>query len=299
MCGLLKHKTGKNMKTPKILILYKQSTYKHYFLDSSGMSAQARKSSAIEKRFINTHLEHYRTLTKVEAFLKKNRLKYKKMQRGRTKDFSGFDLVITIGGDGTFLEAASVATTQMMLGINSDPKWSVGRFCLGNSSNFDHIILNILANKHKICPLNRMNVLFVKSKQAVTVLNDILVCHSNPAAMSRYYLELNAKGEEQRSSGVWIATAAGSTGAIRSAGGIVLDEKSKDLQFVVREPYCGKTRKISHRCGIFNDKSHLKITSLMPQGIVYFDGSHTSIPFTFGEELRVQISKYPLNLVTA
>ncbi len=285
------------MKTPRILILYKQSTYKHFFLNGSAKSKAVRKTDAIEKRFINTHLEHYQTLTKVEAFLKKHGLKYQKMQRGRTKDFSKFDLILTIGGDGTFLEAASAVTSQLMLGINSDPKWSVGRFCCANSSNFSHIIFSLINGKANICPLNRMQVVLSKSKQSRTVLNDILICHSNPAAMSRYFLEFKSKGEEQRSSGIWVSTAAGSTGAIRSAGGVVLDEKSTKLQFVVREPYCGKTRKITFRSGIFTEKSSLKITSLMPQGIVYFDGSHNSLPFAFGQELRVKNSAYPLYLV--
>ncbi len=287
------------MKNPRILVLYKQSTYKHYFINTGATATQVRKSAAIEKRFINTHLEHYRTLTKVEAFLKQEGLEYKKMLRGHTKDFSAYDLILTIGGDGTFLEAAAGAKKQLMLGINSDPKWSVGRFCSANSSNFSRIIFDIIGGNANVCPLNRMDVFFAKSKNSVCVLNDILICHRNPAAMSRYLFEFNGKTEEQRSSGVWVATAAGSTGAIRSAGGVVLDEKSKDLQFVVREPYCGKTRKITYRKAVFNDKSSLRMTSLMTEGIVYFDGSHNSFAFPFGEELRFKNSKYPLNLVKA
>ncbi len=286
------------MKTQRILILYKQSTYKHFFLRERRISKNVKKSAAIEKRFINTHLEHYRTLTKVEAFLKSKNIKYKKMLRGQSKDLSDFDFIITIGGDGTFLEAALAVKNQFVLGINSDPKWSVGRFCYAYNSNFAHIILNVIDRNAKICPLNRMKIDLLKSQKSVTVLNDILICHRNPAAMSRYYLEFRSKGEEQRSSGIWVATAAGSTGAIRSAGGVVLDEKSKNLQFVVREPYCGKTRKINYQSGIFNEKSSLKITSLMTEGVVYFDGSHNNLPFGFGEELRIKNSKYPLNLVT-
>ncbi len=285
------------MKTQRILILYKQSTYKHFFLSEGRISKNVKKSAAIEKRFINTHLEHYRTLKKVEAFFKTQGIKYKKMLRGQSKDLSDFDFIITIGGDGTFLEAALPVKAQLVLGINSDPKWSVGRFCYANSSNFAHIILSVLDGKAKICPLNRMKVDLLKSKKSVTVLNDILICHRNPAAMSRYFFEFGSKGEEQRSSGIWVATAAGSTGAIRSAGGVVLDEKSKNLQFVVREPYCGKIRKINYRRGIFNDNSSLKITSLMTEGVVYFDGSHNNLSFGFGEELRIKNSKYPLNLV--
>ena len=74
----------------------------------------------------------------------------------------------------------------------------------------------------------------------MNVLNDILVCHHNPGAMSRYFLTVEGTREEQRSSGVWIATAAGSSGGLHSAGGKVLTQKSKEFQYRPRELYRGK-----------------------------------------------------------
>jgi len=58
--------------------------------------------------------------------------------------------------------------------------------------------------------------------------------------MSRYYLQVGKLLEEQRSSGVWIATAAGSTGGLRSAGGKVLPKEDKKFQYKPRELYYGK-----------------------------------------------------------
>ncbi|MCB9757890.1 MAG: NAD(+)/NADH kinase [Candidatus Omnitrophica bacterium] len=286
------------MKKLRILILYKQSTYKHIFLNTKRFAVgQVKQTNAIAKRFIDTHLEHYQTLKKVEAFLKERKWPYTKMLRGRSGNLRQFDLIITVGGDGTFLEAASQATTQQMLGINSDPKWSVGRFCLANNKNFADILSNVLNGKAKIRLLNRMKVTLLKSKKSVTVLNDILICHRNPATMSRYYFEFKGHVQEQRSSGIWIATAAGSTGAIHSAGGIILNEKSKSLQFVIREPYTGKTGPVKCRSAVFDDKSSIMVTSLMTAGIIYIDGSHISLPFPFGEKLQVRNSTYPLKLV--
>ena len=63
------------------------------------------------------------------------------------------------------------------------------------------------------------------------VLNEALFCHASPAATSRYILRVaRADGaepdvladEEQKSSGLWVGPAAGSTAAQRSAGGSVL-----------------------------------------------------------------------------
>jgi len=38
------------------------------------------------------------------------------------------------------------------------------------------------------------------------VLNEVLIAHSNPAATSRYIIEVDDMKEEQRSSGLWIST---------------------------------------------------------------------------------------------
>ncbi|MCB9771733.1 MAG: NAD(+)/NADH kinase [Candidatus Omnitrophica bacterium] len=282
-----------------ILILYKQSTYKYFFQNQTAKTRESKKSAAVARRFLNTHLQHYRTLSKVENFLKKEGLKYTKMLRGGTKDFSKYDLIITIGGDGTFLEGATHVTSQLMLGINSDPKWSVGRFCSADNRNFAKFIIAILQSKAKVCSLNRMKITFRKNQKSILALNDILICHKNPAAMSRYYLEFENVREEQRSSGIWVATAAGSTGATRSAGGKVLPEKSMALQFIVRELYLGKSQKLYHKKAVFKSKSGLKVVSLMEGGIIYVDGSHISYPFPFSEEISIKSSVFPLKMVVA
>ena len=284
------------MKIKKVLILYKQSTYKHFFLKKGESSL---KNNLIARRFIKTHHEHYGTLAKVERFFKTQGIPYSKLLRGGKNDLSAYDLIVTVGGDGTFLEGASQVKSQLMLGINSDPQWSVGRFCSADSENFANIILNILKGRYKARLLNRMKVSFQQSGIETLALNDILVCHRNPAAMSRYYLHFNGKKEEQRSSGIWVATAAGSTGAIRSAGGRILPEESTDLQFVVRELYCGKIGEPRHRSAIFKAKEQLRLTSLMKEGVVYVDGSHVNFLFPFGEVVTVKKSQHPIRLVFA
>ena len=55
-----------------------------------------------------------------------------------------------------------------------------------------------------------------------------------PAAMTSYTLDIGSVSEPQRSSGLWIATAAGSTAAIRAAGGCILPLRSRKLQYLVR-----------------------------------------------------------------
>ncbi len=279
-----------------ILLFYKKSTYKHSFLDQllnpdSDLTTGFARGKML-KRFKETHANHYRTLARVEAALKERGVKYTAKTRGRWIDFSQYDLIITLGGDGTFLEAARDIKRQFILGINSDPQWSVGRFCNATGETFPKILDRVLKGKYKTRLLSRMRLRINGESAPVNALNDVLICHKNPAAMSRYFLTVNGVKEEHRSSGVWVATAVGSTGAIRSAGGKMLPGASQRLQYKVRELYRGRGTQHRLESGIFSPP--IKFTSLMKDGVIYVDGAHACFPFHFGR--KVTISNSPESL---
>src|SRR5882724_3517 len=92
----------------RILLLYKNSTYATYFLSDRKRLAhlQGLFNSHGSKRFRKTHDNHFATLSDVEAALKSRKLNYTKICRGTNCNYGRYDLIITVGGDGTFLEAA-------------------------------------------------------------------------------------------------------------------------------------------------------------------------------------------------
>src|SRR5208282_5157712 len=140
-----------------ILLLYKNSTYAGYFLSDRKRLAQLEGLLNHEeiKRFRRTHKNHFWSLSYVEAVLKHRKLKFTKACRGSSFDYSRYDLVITVGGDGTFLEAARHVKKGTLWGVNSDPSWSVGRFCSGNPKNFEVLLDKILAGKANVKKLYR------------------------------------------------------------------------------------------------------------------------------------------------
>ena len=75
-------------------------------------------------------------------------------------------------------------------------------------------------------------------------LNDALVCHPHPVVTTRVAMKPPSARtyEEQKNSGVWISTPAGSSSAARAAGGKLLPLYSNKLQYVVREPYIAGDR---------------------------------------------------------
>jgi len=233
----------------------------------------------------------------VEAVLKHRKLKFTKACRGTSLDYNRYDLIITVGGDGTFLEAARQVKGGVVWGVNSDPSWSVGRFCSGNPKNFEVLLDKVLTHKARVRKFNRLNLSFSDGTQSMNVLNDLLICHQNPGAMSRYYLTVGRVREEQRSSGVWIATAAGSSGGLHSAGGIVLPQEVKEFQYKPRELYRGRKIRYHLKGGILKPAQKIALTSLMREGVVFVDGSHVCLPFSFGSKIFVKRSLNPLKII--
>jgi len=282
-----------------ILLFYKNSTYAGYFLSDRRRLAQLKGmlNSKEIKRFRSTHENHFWSLSYVEAVLKMRKLKFTKACRGSSVNFNRYDFIITVGGDGTFLEAARHVKDQTILGVNSDPAWSVGRFCCAHSKNFEKLLDGILTGRALVKKFNRLHVSFSDGTAAMNVLNDILICHENPAAMSRYYLSIGNIKEEQRSSGIWIATAAGSSGGIHSAGGKVLLQEAQTFQYKPRELYKGRHEHYRLKGAVLKPSQKITLTSLMREGVVFVDGSHVCLPFSFGAKILVTPSSNPLKII--
>jgi NAD+ kinase len=133
------------------------------------------------------------------------------------------------------------------------------------------------------------------------VLNEALICHASPAATSRYLLRIARRGrgareEDQRSSGVWIGPAAGSTAAQRSAGGEVLPLASRKLQYVVREPYTPAGGRFRFAKGLVGERDRLVIRSKMREAKLFLDG-RIVLPVTIGDVLVMRRSDESLTVL--
>ena len=73
--------------------------------------------------------------------------------------------------------------------------------------------------------------------------------------------------------------------------------QNKNLQYKPRELYSGRGTHYRFKGGLIPDGEHIKITSLMREGVVYVDGSHICVPFAFGSTLKISRSKHPLKVV--
>lgn len=273
-----------------VLLLYKRSAY----------SIFSRKGNARAEinRYKKAHDEHSGTLATVERILHKYGINYMKYARGQKIAYQRYGLVITVGGDGTFLEAARNANHQILLGVNSAPGTSVGKLCVATSRNFEKIIRKIRAGKgFHLDSWHRLRVELKGISSQIDCLNDILICHDNPAAVSRYYLKIGNIKEEQRGSGLWIATPAGSSGGIQSAGGKILKVTARKFQYMPRELFRGVNPAYCLKGGILTADKTVAVTSLMRNGSIFVDGTHVRLAFPFDAMLKVSLSSKPVTVI--
>jgi NAD+ kinase len=277
---------------PRILVVYKQSS-----LSSAGVLSRKISNTG---RFMRNHRVHYATLATVENVLKKHSFAFRKISRNTGANYASFDLIITVGGDGTILNVArQTANRHVILGVNSDPDWSIGQFCSADAGSFEKKLLGVLAGKAAISRAYKLRLLIKSGKDSASIecLNDVLICHANPSAMSRYELRINGRREEQRSSGIWLSSAAGSTAAMASAGGRPMPLSSQGIQYKPREVYLDRNRRNILSGGIIAPAQKAVVISYMPHGKIFVDGGHIKFPFSYGASATVSHSPNYIQLV--
>ena len=290
---------GKRFVPKNVLVVYKKSIYESYFVKKPQWSASQLGGFRRQhlEDFEASHEAHYDALKNVQDTLDEMGIPYCTVDRKRKMNYAAYDFVVTIGGDGTLLHAAGHVGKQIVLGVNSNPKGSVGRFCAATSTNFRSVFEGVLQGKSTIHALNRIEVRLKYQPMKMTVLNDVLVCHQNPATMSHYALCVKKVREYHRSSGIWISTAAGSTGAIQSASGKAMPLTSKKIQYKPRELYWPRPRAYRLQGGVVDGSPGLKIESRMEGGMLYVDGSRAALPFSHGETAEIRNSRHDLRIV--
>src|SRR5262249_3272438 len=125
------------------------------------------------------------TLRTLRAVLKKNQILYQIIPRSRLKNVRGYDLLITVGADGTFLDGSHyIFPEQILFGVNSNPLLSHGAFCVANRQTFEKVFSNFLKKRTPMTFLNRLEVRINREKIPVLALNDVLFANRSPAGTS-------------------------------------------------------------------------------------------------------------------
>ncbi|XP_010272705.1 PREDICTED: probable NADH kinase [Nelumbo nucifera] len=225
------------------------------------------------------------------------------------------DLVVTVGGDGTLLQASHFMDDSIpVLGVNSDPtqveeveefsdefdaRRSTGYLCAATVKNFEQVLDEILGGHKTPAKLSRISVCVNSHLLPTYALNDILIAHPCPAAVSRFSFRIKRDDQECtplvncRSSGLRVSSAAGSTAAMLSAGGFPMPVASQKLQYMVREPILPKAITSNLMHGLIGSEQSMHTVWYNKEGVIYIDGSHIFHSIRHGDNIEIS-SKAPV-----
>lgn len=245
--------------------------------------------------WLPAHERHHLSLAEVATVLARMDVSLTVGNPYESFDTSGSDLVVVVGGDGTFLAASHSVGDVPMLGVNSDTESSRGFFCGASSQSFERKMGEFASGSAMRARIQRMEVSVDGSVKSRRVLNEALVCHPHPAATSRFSVSFGTEEtsngwEANMSSGVWVGPPAGTTGAIRSAGGDVLPLEAELLEFVSRETIAGESRK-----KVTGDAVRLRVKT--DRAAVYMDGPFRQAELRLGQVAEFRVSSEPLTVV--
>ncbi len=244
--------------------------------------------------------EQKSNLELVKNSLVKHKIDYKLANRDRLRKayFQDKDLVIAVGGDGTFLRAAHFVDKQLLMGVNSDTRNKEGFFMKADKNNFDKKLKMVMKNKFVIKKLPRLEAYINNKKVDVFALNEFFIGAQKAYHAAKYVIKISNKRERQKSSGVLVTTPSGSHAWAKSCCGKTLPLNSRKFQFVVREPYEGKVFKDYRlKCGILDEDHEVKVVSEMLDGIIVADSVSREYNFKAGSKATIRPSGNCINAV--
>jgi NAD kinase len=214
----------------------------------------------------------------------------------KKEDLKESDLIITLGGDGTFVKAANLVENSPILGINVESHKSEGALTDLELKDIEKL-KDLFSGKYSIQTRQRAKVKLNGKFIDEHALNEVYVGATSQFHSSRYKIKFKGNEEEHRSSGVIVSTGTGSPAWFYSAGGKIFSPEEDKLSFIVREPYRGKRIFIPKIIkGDLNNGEKLIIESTRDFGGIIAINDAT-YDFNTGSVVEIELSDKPLKAI--
>lgn len=285
---------SKTQRSPRVLLVHKITTWERYRsqLENTG---EETADAAVLTSLQTAHAEHGQTVETVTAALRGHDLELRAVQVATRSEVAWADLVVTLGGDGTFLRTARLLSESRILGVNSAPTSSVGHYCGATAVTFPEIFQGILDGRVAATNLHRIRIAVGDRVLEDQALNDVLFANACPACSTRYRIDVGSRTERHTSSGVWVGTGSGSGSALKSAGGQQMPWTDPRLQYLVREPYITADAEVALRGGLLD--GGLTLVPRSPDVMLYLDGHHVSYRLNLGVPVTLTNGGDPLRVI--
>ena len=269
--------------------------------DLSVLVKELRKDPYLDvSDILKEYDSHYRTIEKLVDLLESQGLHYKIKKRKELgfKDLDSATLVLTIGGDGTFLDTAHfILDDKPILGINSYPEKSIGFYLSTNLYRLERDLLAMLNGDFYIEKRRRLKATICDGNPTFGLaLNEVFIGKLYSMDMARYMIITDGIQEYQQSSGVVVALREGSTGwLLNIPSSKMFDEEEQRMQFVNREPRNrGRDYKLNRG---FTEK--LEVVSMDYDLVVSLDSNRDRFIYHLskGHRVIIETSNNPLRII--
>ncbi len=286
------------MQIDKVLISTKKTALEHF---KERVDFLEKQLPVIDMENLQKEYEeHYNSLNCIEETLFQYGIEFDVTCNpyAEYKKFQDNDLIICVGGDGTVLNSVNHIQEKIpILAIKSSTK-STGALCDVCDEKFEFTLEKILNDDFELKEWTRAEGIF-KSKSSYA-LNEIFVGAKHSPSMTKYEIEIGDEVEIQMSSGIVIATGAGSTGWYNNIYGSdgKFPRTAKELRYIVREHKIENNYKMIK--GHINSGETIRIKShINVDGCISFDGSckERMLDFNRGDVLEVKVAKKPVYVI--
>ncbi len=228
-------------------------------------------------------------------------------------DFRNVVVVVVLGHDGLVANTAKYAGELPIIGVNPDKARNDGILVPFAVAQVRRTLKRTLDQKSKWREVTLAQAT-LNDGQTLLAFNDLFIGRKTHVS-ARYTLHYQGDSEPQSSSGVIVATGAGSTGWLSSVfnmtrgvskwtGGQAgaakkLGWEDRQLAWVVREPFVSKHSQANLVAGTLDAGEELVMESLMPEsGVVFSDGVEQDfLEFNSGTTVRIQTARLGARLV--
>lgn len=208
------------------------------------------------------------------------------------KIINNYDLIITLGGDGSMLRICELAAFNKVpiMGINYG---GVGYLTSLKKNEIKKLKL-LKEGKYKIEEHLMLQVSIEDRNYKHLALNDLLINKSDVNVPIKLKVKEGKKTEEIFADGIVVATPTGSSAYSYSAGGIILNN---DENKIILTPIAPVFRKSTYK--VYDGKTKLKFKSIRDNrdlALLSIDGCK-AIKIDKNDLVNVEVSKYKTRIV--
>ncbi|GCC11717.1 putative inorganic polyphosphate/ATP-NAD kinase [archaeon] len=181
------------------------------------------------------------------------------------------DLLLVLGGDGMILKAASKTNMDIpVLGINFG---TMGFLTEIKADKWIEGLERVLSDNYTLEERNKIDV-FIEEEKVGEALNEAVVVTSSPVKMLHVKIFINSSEiDEVRADGIIVATPTGSTAYSMSAGGPILDPKTRAFVITPISPFQSSARSF-----VVPDSLEIRIKLVMSkkEAVLIVDGQQVA-----------------------